>query len=55
MPPPPPVEIDEEGEIYLVDKVLDSRMDRRRNNLATGQRGCLIYKLKYQGFEEEPE
>ena len=36
IPPPPPVEIDEEGEIYLVDKVLDSRMDRRRNNLATG-------------------
>ena len=55
MPPPPPVEIDEEGETYYVDKVLDSKIDRRMNDPMTGERGCLMYKLKYRGFEEEPE
>ena len=54
MPPPPPLEIDEEGETYHIDEVLDAKIDRRKKDPTTGQKGCLMYKLKYRGFEEPP-
>ena len=53
--PPPPLEIDERGDVDEVDEVLDSRIDRRRVDVNTGERGCLMYKLKFPGEEEPPE
>ena len=52
--PPPPVMIDEEGEEHWdVQEVLDSRVDRRKNDPLTGKRGCLMYKVRYTGYDEE--
>ena len=34
---PPLIEINKEGEIYLIDKVLNLKIDRRINNPAIGE------------------
>ena len=47
------MEIDEEGEIYEAEEILDSRMDKRRNDPITEHKGCLMYKIKYTGYEDE--
>ena len=52
--PPPLVEINKEGETYYINKVLDLKINKRMKDLIIGEKGYLIYKLKYQGFEEEP-
>ena len=50
-PPPPPVNVDEEGEDHEAEEILDSRIDKRRNDPLTGKKGCLVYKVKYKGYE----
>ena len=44
--PPPSVQTDDKGSENFVDKVIDSRIDRRRLDLMTGKKGCLMYKFK---------
>ena len=51
IPPPPPVDIDEEGEIWDVEEILDSKIDGRMKDPLTGKKGCLLYKIKYTGPE----
>lgn len=51
IPPQPPVEIDEEGEIWSVDEILDSKIDGRKKDPVTEEKGCLMYKIKYSGPE----
>lgn len=54
IPPPPPVMIDQEGEEHWgVQEILDSRIDKRRNDPLTGKRGCLMYKIRYTGYDED--
>lgn len=50
-PPPPPVDIDQEGEIWEVAEILDSKIDGRKKDPVTNQKGCLMYKIKYTGPE----
>ena len=54
IPPPPPVMIDQEGEEHWgVQEILDSKIDRRRNDPLTGRKGCLMYKIRYTGYEDD--
>lgn len=48
---PSPLEIDEEGALWEVDEILDSRIDGRRKDPLTGKKGYLMYKIKYSGPE----
>ena len=50
-PSPPPINVDEEGEDYEAEEILDSRINKRRNNPLIGKKGCLVYKVKYKGYE----
>ena len=50
--PPPPTQTDEEGSEHYVDEVTDSRIDGRRLDPYTGERGCLVYKFKWTGHPE---
>ena len=54
-PPPPPVHVDEGYAHYVAEEIIDSKIDKRRNDPVTGQRGCLMYKIKYKGFDDDPE
>ena len=47
------MEINKEGEIYEAEEILDSRIDKRRNDPVTGYKGYLMYKIKYTGYEDE--
>ena len=47
---PDPVARDVDGDEYSVDEILNSRVDRRKNDPATGQRGCLQYQIKWTGY-----
>ena len=47
---PDPVVRDVDGDEYAVDEILNSRIDRRRNDQATGTRGCLQYQIKWTGY-----
>ena len=47
------MEIDEEGEIYEAKEILDSRIDKRRNDPIIGYKRYLMYKTKYTGYEDE--
>lgn len=47
--PPPPVFINEKGGDYDALEVVNSRINKRRNNLVLGTKGYLIYKVKYIG------
>ena len=51
--PPPPIQVDDEGGEYFVDKVLDSQIDKRRKDPATGKKGYLIYKFRWTGHESD--
>ena len=50
--PPPPTQVDEEGSEHYVDEVVDSRIDGRRTDPYTGQKGCLVYKFKWTGHSD---
>ena len=48
-----PINVDEDqgrGD-YVAQEVVDSRIDRRRRDPATGQKGCLVYRIKYTNDE----
>lgn len=50
--PQPPISVDDDGPIYEVDDVLDSKVDRRRIDKAAGRRkGLLMYLVKWRGWE----
>ena len=49
-PDPPPTIIAGEEE-WEVEEVVDSRIDRRANDPATGQKGLLKYRVKYKGWD----
>ena len=51
-PPPPPVHVDEEGADHPAEEILDSKIDGRRKDPLTGAKGCLMYKIKYEGYDE---
>ena len=48
---PDPVATDERGDEYSVDEILNSRIDKRKNDPATNQKGCLRYQIKWTGYE----
>lgn len=50
--PPPPEDLldDAQEDRYIVDAVVDSRLDKRATDPATGKRGMLQYKAHYAGW-----
>ena len=54
-PPPPPVHTDEEGADHPAEEILDSRIDKRRKDPVTGSKGCLMYKIKYTGYDDDDD
>lgn len=52
-PPPPPVFIDDEGSDYMVEEVLDAKIDKRFKDPLTGKKGCLMYKIRYTGYDDD--
>lgn len=55
IPPPPPVETDEDGDIYDVAEILDSKIDGRRKDPVTNEKGCLLYKIKWTGYKDDKD
>ena len=51
--PPPPVQTDESGTKNFVDEVLDSKIDGRRKDFLTGEKGCFVYKFKWTGYTND--
>ena len=49
------METDEEGDIYDVAKILDFKMDGRRKNPVTGDKGYLLYKIKWTGYKDSKD
>ena len=45
--PPAPIKVDEDGEKWGAEEVVDLKVDKRRNDPMTNKRGCLIYKIQY--------
>ena len=45
--PPAPIKVDEDGEKWGAEEVVDSKINKRRNNPMTNERGCLMYKIQY--------
>lgn len=54
-PPPPPVHINTDGADYEVEGILDARINKRILDPNTRRKGCLMYKIKYRGYDDEPE
>ena len=50
--PPPPVDTDEEGDIYDALEVLESKIDGRMIDPATRKKGCLKYKVLFTGHAD---
>jgi transposase InsO family protein len=50
--PQGPVDVDDEGETYSVDDILDAKVDRRCKNPVTGKRGVLRYLIKWSGYDQ---
>jgi hypothetical protein len=48
---PGPVAIEPEGDAWAIDEILQSRIDNRRNDPATRTKGCLMYKIRWQNFD----
>ena len=51
--PPPPVNVDDEGSDYEALEVVDSRIDNRRRDPLTAKKGCLMYKIRYTGYDSD--
>jgi transposase InsO family protein len=51
---PGPIEVDPDGEmgVYYAEEVVDSKIFKRRKDKHTGKQGLLMYKVKYEGYEE---
>ncbi len=48
----PPLATYEDGSgDYVVTEVVDSKLDRRRKDPRSGKKGCLMYKIRYEGYE----
>ena len=45
--PPPPIEVNDEGEEHEVLEVINSKINNRRKDPLTNKKGCLIYKILY--------
>ena len=45
-----PINTDEEGSDHDVDEVINSKIDGRRRDPITGDKGCLMYKFKWTGY-----
>lgn len=54
-PPPPPVHIDENGADHPAEEILDSKVDKRRKDPVTGDKGCLMYKIKYTEYDNDDD
>ena len=44
-PPPAPIKVDEHGEKWGAEEVVDSKVDKRRNDLLINKKGYLIYRI----------
>lgn len=51
-PPPKTIDEDEDGAEYEAEEIVDSTIDKRRKDSATGRKGCLMYKIKYRGDDK---
>jgi hypothetical protein len=50
--PQGPVDVDEEGDLYEVEDILDAKVDRRRKDTQTGKKGVLRYLVKWTGWDK---
>lgn len=50
--PQGPVDVDEDGDLYEVEAILDAKVDRRRVDRLTGKRGMVSYLLKWKGYDQ---
>lgn len=49
--PPPPVKVTPEGDtIYTAEEIISFKVDKRRNDPVTGQKGYLMYQVKWTGY-----
>ncbi|MCJ1465425.1 hypothetical protein MMC07_004043 [Pseudocyphellaria aurata] len=51
-PPPTKTDEDEGRTEYEAEEIVDSTIDKRRKDPATGVKGCLMYKIKYRGDDK---
>lgn len=51
-PPPPPVATDDGEDAWKAIEIVDSTIDKRRKDPITGKKGCLMYKIKYKGYDD---
>ena len=42
-----------EDDVWVVDEILKFKIDRRRNDSTTRIKSCLMYKIKWQNYENE--
>ena len=54
IPPQPPVGIEEGDKIYEVEEITSSRIDGRRKDPITGEKGCLMYRVKWTNWPDPP-
>lgn len=50
--PQGPVDVDEDGDLYEVEAILDAKMDLRRKDTLTGKKGMLRYLVKWVGYDK---
>lgn len=50
--PPIAMDEDESDTEYEAQEIVDSTINKRRKDLATGNKGCLMYKIKYRGEDD---
>lgn len=56
VPPPPPVKVTPEGgKIYDAEEIVGSKVDKRRKDPVTGDKGCLMYQVKWTGYDDDEE
>ena len=39
--------------IRVFQEILDSKIDKRMKDPLTGKKGCLLYKIRYTGYEDK--
>ena len=47
------IQINFENDVWVVDEILKFKIDKRRNNSTTKIKNCLMYKIKWQNYDNE--
>ena len=44
--------MNEKGVDHSIEKILKFKINKKKKNLLTKKKGCFIYKIKYEGYDE---